>query len=42
MGDFVLKRRGIPNTFMVLTQGLDRGTADIEAAIKRHWPPNGA
>jgi hypothetical protein len=39
LGDFVLKRRAIPNTFMVVTQGLDRRAADIEAVIKRHWPP---
>jgi hypothetical protein len=41
MGDFILKQRGIPNTFMVLTKGLDRRTADIEAAVKRYWPPDG-
>jgi hypothetical protein len=40
MGDFVLKRRGFPNAFIVLTQGLDHGVADIEAAIKRHQPPD--
>jgi hypothetical protein len=40
LGDFILKGRGIPNTFRVLTQGLDQGTADIESAIKRYWPPN--
>ena len=42
MGDFIVKQRGIPNTFTVLTKGLDRGTAEIEAAIKRYWPPSGA
>lgn len=42
MGDFIIKGRGLPNTFMVLTQGLDQNAADIEAAIKRHWPPDTA
>ncbi len=40
LGDFILKRRGLPNGLTVLIHGLDRGTADVEAAIKRHWPPN--
>jgi hypothetical protein len=42
LGDAVLKGRGIPNTFAVRTQGMDRGTAEIETALKRHWPPHGA
>jgi hypothetical protein len=38
MGDFVVKRRGVPNTFTVLTQGLDRRIGDIEAAVKQFQP----
>lgn len=40
MGDFVVKRRGFGIAFSVLTQGLDQSTAQIEAALKRHWPPD--
>jgi hypothetical protein len=39
-GDFVVKGRGLPSSFTVLAQGLDRSLTDIEAAIKRHWPPD--
>lgn len=42
LGDAVLKARGIPNTLTVRTQGLDRSTAEIETALKRHWPPASA
>ncbi len=42
LGDAVLKGRAIPNTFTVRTQGMDRSTAEIETALKRHWPPESA
>lgn len=40
MGDFVVRRRGLPNTFSILTQGLDVGPAALHAAIRRYWPPD--
>lgn len=40
MGDNVVRRRGYPNAFTVITQGLDENATAIYAAIKRFWPPD--
>jgi hypothetical protein len=40
MGDVVVKKRNVPNTFSVLTPQLDESAAAIYAALKRYWPPD--
>lgn len=42
MGDVVVRRRGIPNAFSIMTQGLDTKNAAIFAAMSRYWPPERA
>lgn len=39
MGDIVVKRRSMPNTFSVITPQLDENADAIYAAVKRYWPP---
>lgn len=39
MGDVVVKARGWPNTFSVVTPQLDENADAIVAAVKRYWPP---
>ncbi|HEX6980625.1 MAG TPA: hypothetical protein VF342_15150 [Alphaproteobacteria bacterium] len=40
MGDVVVRNRRLPNSFSVITQGLEERTDAIYAAIKRYWPPD--
>ena len=40
MGDVVVKARGWPNTFSVVTPQLDENADAIVAAVKRYWPPD--
>ncbi len=40
MGDVVVKKRSMPNTFSVLTPQLDENAGAIFAALKRYWPPD--
>ena len=40
MGDVVVKKRSMPNTFSVLTPQLDESAPAIFAALKRYWPPD--
>ncbi len=40
MGDHVTRLRGSPNGVIVFTMGLDRRLDDIDAAIRRYWPPD--
>jgi hypothetical protein len=39
MGDVVIKRRGLPHTFSVITPQLDENADAIYAAIQRYWAP---
>jgi hypothetical protein len=39
MGDVVVKARGRPNTFSVITPQLEENVDSIYAAVKRYWPP---
>ncbi|HEX2116593.1 MAG TPA: hypothetical protein VHM01_19490 [Alphaproteobacteria bacterium] len=41
MGDVVVKSRGRPNTFSVVTPQLEERADAIYAAVKRYWPPDG-
>lgn len=38
MGDAIVRRRGVPGGFSILTIGLDRDGAKLYAAIRRYWP----
>jgi hypothetical protein len=40
MGDVVIKKRGMPNAFSVITPQLDESASAIFAAVKCYWPPN--
>jgi len=40
MGDVVVRNRRLPNSFSLITQGLEERTDAIYAAIKRYWPPD--
>jgi hypothetical protein len=40
MGDVVVKARGWPNTFSVITPQLEESADAIAAAVKRYWPPD--
>lgn len=39
MGDIIVKRAGMPNSFSVITPQLEENAAAIFAAVKRYWPP---
>jgi hypothetical protein len=39
MGDPVVKKRGIPNTFSVITPQLEESPGRIVEAVKRYWSP---
>jgi hypothetical protein len=38
MGDVVVKARGWPNTFSVITPQLEENANSIVAAVRRYWP----
>jgi hypothetical protein len=40
MGDVIIKRPGMPNTFSVITPQLEENAAAIFTAVKRYWPPD--
>jgi hypothetical protein len=39
MGDVIVKRIGMPNSFSVITPQLEENATAIFAAVKRYWPP---
>ena len=39
MGDIVVKKRGMPNAFSLITPQLDESAGSIFAAMRRYWPP---
>jgi hypothetical protein len=39
MGDLVVKKRGMPNTFSLVTPQLDENANAILAAVHRYWSP---
>lgn len=39
MGDVVVKKRGVPNTFSVVTPQLEENASRIVDAVKRYWSP---
>jgi hypothetical protein len=39
MGDPVVKKRGLPNTFSVITPQLEESSGRIVDAVKRYWSP---
>ncbi|MBI3452804.1 MAG: hypothetical protein HY057_08280 [Rhodospirillales bacterium] len=39
MGDFVIRRPGVPNGFSLATPGLDRNVAEIYKSLREFWPP---
>jgi hypothetical protein len=39
LGDLVVKKRGIPNTFSVVTPQLEENANRIVDAVKRYWSP---
>jgi hypothetical protein len=41
MGDVIVKKPGVPNTFSVITPQLEENAAAIYDAVKRYWRPGG-